>query len=102
MRYDAESLLSFNAVGLKIVVINGENRGERLFASQVNKRGIGEVHWPIAIAVHEDFDLGEIVVIDGQDAHRSRAEKTPNSPELMRTVHQVEELCEYRCGGSQR
>src|SRR3954470_14667035 len=49
IRDDPKTPLSFDPIGLEIIVVDGENRGQLLPSRQMDQRGIGEVHGSVLI-----------------------------------------------------
>jgi hypothetical protein len=101
--HDAKAAAAFDAVGLEIVVVDREDRAERLAASQVHKSGIGEVHRPVMVAGHQAIERGKISIIDRRNGHRPGAKKPPRRRDLGPPVSdEMEELGQHRCGSEER
>src|SRR4051812_6041494 len=93
--------LPFDPVGLEIVVIDGEDRGERLPPREVDQRGVGEVHGTVLITVHQSFDVGKVVVRDRQDGHCAGLQEGPGSGHVPGAREKVKDLGEDGGGRGQ-
>ena len=89
-----------DAVGLEVVMINGEHQGEGFALREPDQGGIGQVHGPVGVAGHERFEVRCVIVGDGKDGHRPGAEEPPGVRDVIRVgAEEVEQLGKNRGGG---
>lgn len=101
VRNDAESAPSFDAVSLKIIVVNCEDRYEFFSSGQVNECGISEIHRAVLVAVHQCFNMRQVFVFNGKHSHGAGTEKSPGGGKFMGAFQEVEELGKDRGRGRQ-
>jgi len=101
IRDDPKTPFPFDPVGLEIIVIYGEDRGERLPPREVDQSGICEIHRPVLIAVHQGLDIGKVVVRNRQNGHCARIQESPSPRHVPRAREEVKDLGENRGRRSQ-
>jgi hypothetical protein len=53
-----------NPVRFEICVIHGENSEQRFSLGEVNKRGVGEIHWAVPVAIHQIVQMLQFHFLD--------------------------------------
>jgi len=76
-RQDFELAFAFDAVCGEVGVVDGQDGGDGLAFREVDKSGIGKVHWTVPVARHQRVDLGQLFVVDFSQNERSRADEFP-------------------------
>lgn len=88
-----------NAIGLEVVVVNGEDRGQRFSLGKTNQGGIGEIHRAICVPLHESFKVGGVDIRDREQRHGARTKEAPGPLDVLHVrSEEMEELGENRRG----
>ena len=102
-RNDAKPLASTDPVGLEVIVVHREDGRERLAFGEQDERGIGKVHRPVVIAIHQPLERTEIFVANRPDRHGPGADEVPGGSDVSATrADQVEEPRQDSSRGQER
>src|SRR6266550_2660076 len=102
-RDDSKPLPTVNAIRLEIIMIDGEHRIEMFSTRQMDQRGVGKVHGPVGVAVHQRLEIGEVNVFDGENRDGARAKESPSGNQFTSIIaQQMEQFRQDGGGGGQR
>ena len=100
---DTERPSALDAIRLEVVVIDGEDRGQRFPLGETNQRRIRKVHRPIRVALHKPFEVRNVYIGDWQDRHGPGPQEPPGLLEIPRArPEKMKQLGEHGGRGSER